>query len=54
MYVTWRFNLYCKLFVILYSGKFSWEKIFANFANYRLLAKILSTNVLFLLTKIGQ
>ena len=38
---------------IPYSGKFSWEKIFANFANYMLFAKILSANVLFLLTKIG-
>ena len=33
--------------IIPYSGKVSREKIFANFANYRLFAKILSANVLF-------
>ena len=31
----------------VYSGKFSREKIFANFANCWLFAKILSANVLF-------
>ena len=34
--------------------KFTQVKIFANFANYRLFTKILSTNVMFLLTEIGQ
>ena len=34
-----------------YSGKFSREKIFANLANYRLFAKILSTNDLFSVDK---
>ena len=34
-----------------YSGKVSREKIFANFANYRQFAKILSANVLFSVDK---
>ena len=34
-----------------YSGKFSREKIFANFMNYGLFAKILSANVLFFVDK---
>ena len=38
-------------FVKQYSGKLSREKLFAN---YRLFAKIVSVNVLFFLTKIGQ
>ena len=44
---------YCILTVckIPYSGKFSREKIFTNFANYRLFAKILSANVLFFVDK---
>ena len=36
---------------IPYSGKFSREKIFANYANYRLFVKILSANVLFFVHK---
>ena len=36
---------------IPYSGKFSREKIFANFANYRLFAKVLSANVLLYVDK---
>ena len=36
---------------IPYIGKFSWEKIFENFVNYRLFAKILSANVLFSVDK---
>ena len=34
-----------------YSGKVSWEKIFANFANHRQFTKILSANVLFSVDK---
>ena len=38
-------------YILLYSGKFSRENIFANFANYRLFAKISSANVLFYVDK---
>ena len=31
--------------IVPYSGKFSWEKIFANFANWRPLAKIFFTKI---------
>ena len=42
--------------IIIAVMKYCIAGIFAreNFANYRLFAKILSANVLFLLTKIGQ
>ena len=38
-------------YILLYSGKFSRENIFVNFANYRLFAKISSANVLFYVDK---
>ena len=43
--------MYYSPILLPYSGKFSREKFFANFANYRLFAKILSANVLFFVDK---
>ena len=47
----WDTLLICIDTVIPYGGKFSREKIFMNFTNYRLFAKISSANVLFFFDK---